>query len=141
MANEHYDRKLGQIHWCSHTRNHKYTMSPWALWLPSSHGTIVSGHLYLSFAHPKRPSFIALHNAWSPILASIFAGNGIVLKCSENVIWSSTWFVGAIQECLRACGHDPDLVQVSSSCSFLNGTVLTSTIHSWFVAGPNKRMH
>lgn len=55
---------------------------------------------------------IALHNAWSPILASIFAGNGVVLKCSEHVIWSTAWFVGAIGECLQACGHDPDLVQV-----------------------------
>jgi acyl-CoA reductase-like NAD-dependent aldehyde dehydrogenase len=54
----------------------------------------------------------ALHNAWSPILASIFAGNGVVLKCSEHVIWSTSWFVGAIQECLRACGHDSDLIQV-----------------------------
>ncbi|KAF9009459.1 meiotic sister-chromatid recombination aldehyde dehydrogenase [Cyathus striatus] len=53
-----------------------------------------------------------LHNAWSPILAAIFAGNGSVLKCSEHVIWSTTWFVGAIQECLRTCGHDPELVQV-----------------------------
>ena len=54
----------------------------------------------------------ALHNAWSPILAAIFAGNGIVLKCSENVIWSTTWFVGAITKCLEICGHEPDLVQV-----------------------------
>lgn len=54
----------------------------------------------------------ALHNAWSPILAGIFAGNGVVLKCSENVIWSTAWFVGAIKEALRACGHDPELVQL-----------------------------
>ncbi|KAI0059465.1 Aldedh-domain-containing protein [Artomyces pyxidatus] len=54
-----------------------------------------------------------LHNAWSPILASIFAGNGIILKCSEHVLWSTTWFVGAIQQCLRACGFDPELVQLS----------------------------
>ncbi|KAL0947454.1 hypothetical protein HGRIS_013561 [Hohenbuehelia grisea] len=53
-----------------------------------------------------------LHNAWSPILAGIFAGNGVVLKCSEKVIWSTGWFVGAISECLRACGHSPELVQV-----------------------------
>ncbi|KAF8162867.1 meiotic sister-chromatid recombination aldehyde dehydrogenase [Crassisporium funariophilum] len=53
-----------------------------------------------------------LHNAWSPILASIFSGNGVVLKCSEHVIWSTNWFVGAITECLKVCGHDPDLVQV-----------------------------
>lgn len=60
---------------------------------------------------------LALHNAWSPILAAIFAGNGIVLKCSENVVWSTTWFVGAITECLRVCGHDPELVQVSGFVS------------------------
>ena len=57
----------------------------------------------------------ALHNAWSPILAGIFAGNAVVLKCSEQVIWSSTWYIEIIQNCLRACGHDSDLVQVCSS--------------------------
>jgi len=50
-----------------------------------------------------------LHNAWSPILASLFSGNAVVLKCSEQVIWSTTWFVGAIKECLRACHFDPEL--------------------------------
>lgn len=56
---------------------------------------------------------LALHNSWSPIIAALFAGNGIVLKCSEKVVWSTGWFVGAITECLRACGHDPELVQAS----------------------------
>ncbi|KZV70980.1 Aldedh-domain-containing protein [Peniophora sp. CONT] len=53
-----------------------------------------------------------LHNAWSPILASIFAGNAIVLKCSEHVVWSTTFFVEAIKACLTACNFDPDLVQL-----------------------------
>ncbi|TDL28101.1 ALDH-like protein [Rickenella mellea] len=53
-----------------------------------------------------------LHNAWSPIIASIFAGNGIVVKCSEKVVWSSMWFIGAVQECLGVCGFDRDLVQL-----------------------------
>ncbi|KAH9858318.1 meiotic sister-chromatid recombination aldehyde dehydrogenase [Lenzites betulinus] len=53
-----------------------------------------------------------LHNAWSPIIAALFAGNSVVLKCSEHVIWSTTWFVHAIKECLKACGHDEDLVQL-----------------------------
>ena len=56
--------------------------------------------------------FIALHNAWSPIIASLFAGNAVVLKCSENVVWSTAWFVNAIKECLHVMGHDPELVQV-----------------------------
>ena len=55
---------------------------------------------------------VALHNAWSPILASIFAGNAVVLKCSEKVIWSSTWFVDAITTCLRTLGHPEDIVQL-----------------------------
>lgn len=53
-----------------------------------------------------------LHNAWSPIIAALFSGNAIVLKCSENVVWSTTWFVNAIKECLRACGRDPELIQL-----------------------------
>ncbi|KAF8464975.1 Aldehyde/histidinol dehydrogenase [Gautieria morchelliformis] len=53
-----------------------------------------------------------LHNALSPILAALFTGNGIVVKCSENVVWSTSWFVGAVQQCLRICGWDPDLVQL-----------------------------
>jgi acyl-CoA reductase-like NAD-dependent aldehyde dehydrogenase len=69
------------------------------------------------FDHSIRLHFIltrslALHNAWSPILAAIFAGNGVVVKCSESVVWSTNWFVGAFTECLRACGHDPELIQV-----------------------------
>lgn len=65
--------------------------------------------IYFMSTHYAIP---ALHNSWSPIIAAIFAGNGIVLKCSEQVVWSSLWFVGVIQECLQACGHDPDLVQL-----------------------------
>jgi acyl-CoA reductase-like NAD-dependent aldehyde dehydrogenase len=55
---------------------------------------------------------LALHNAWSPILAAIFAGNAIVLKCSEHVVWSTDWFVNVIRQCLTACGYDDNLVQV-----------------------------
>ncbi|KZT72872.1 Aldedh-domain-containing protein [Daedalea quercina L-15889] len=53
-----------------------------------------------------------LHNAWSPIIAALFSGNAIVLKCSENVIWSTRWFVDVIKDCLRACKRDPELVQL-----------------------------
>ncbi|CAL1694478.1 unnamed protein product [Somion occarium] len=53
-----------------------------------------------------------LHNAWSPIMASIFAGNGVVLKCSEHVVWSTLWFVEAIRTCLDVCGYDKELVQL-----------------------------
>lgn len=58
------------------------------------------------------PRTSALHNSWSPIIASLFAGNAVVLKCSEHVIWSTLWFVGAIKECLKACKFNPELIQV-----------------------------
>lgn len=54
----------------------------------------------------------ALHNVLSPIVAGLFAGNAVVVKCSEHVAWSSTYFVGAVKERLTECGWDPDLVQV-----------------------------
>ncbi|TCD64319.1 Meiotic Sister-Chromatid recombination aldehyde dehydrogenase [Steccherinum ochraceum] len=53
-----------------------------------------------------------LHNAWSPMMAALFSGNSIVIKCSENVIWSTQFFVKVAQTCLEACGHNPDLVQL-----------------------------
>jgi acyl-CoA reductase-like NAD-dependent aldehyde dehydrogenase len=79
---------------------------------------IVSWNYRMSFVSPRRfstESPSALHNAWSPILAALFTGNAIVIKCSEYVAWSSKWFVDVIKECLRACNFDPELVQVWSS--------------------------
>src|ERR1700731_1627577 len=58
--------------------------------------------------------FLALHNAWTPILAALFAGNAIVLKCSEHVLWSTAWFIDVIQTCLLACGYDRNIVQVDN---------------------------
>lgn len=52
------------------------------------------------------------HNLLGPIIASIFTGNAIVVKCSEQVVWSSKFFTLVVQECLKVCGHDPNLVQL-----------------------------
>ncbi|KAJ9097269.1 hypothetical protein QFC21_004938 [Naganishia friedmannii] len=53
-----------------------------------------------------------IHNAVSPILAALFAGNTVVLKCSEQVLWSTRWIIDAVRECLRACDMDPEAVQL-----------------------------
>ncbi|KAK9238700.1 Aldehyde/histidinol dehydrogenase [Lipomyces kononenkoae] len=53
-----------------------------------------------------------LHNILNPIIASIFTGNGIIVKCSESVVWSSRYFVEMVQTCIGICGHSPDLVQL-----------------------------
>ncbi|KAK9386609.1 Aldehyde/histidinol dehydrogenase [Lipomyces mesembrius] len=53
-----------------------------------------------------------LHNILNPIISSIFSGNGIIVKCSESVVWSSRYFVEMVQTCLSVCGHSQDLVQL-----------------------------
>ncbi|KAJ4369189.1 Meiotic Sister-Chromatid recombination aldehyde dehydrogenase [Neocucurbitaria cava] len=51
------------------------------------------------------------HNLISPIIASIFAGNAIIVKGSEATAWSSSYFASIATRALEACGHSPDLVQ------------------------------
>ncbi|GAA6046801.1 hypothetical protein JCM3770_005649 [Rhodotorula araucariae] len=53
-----------------------------------------------------------LHNALGPIVAALAAGDAIVVKPSEQVAWSSLIFIDAVRSCLRACGEDPELVQI-----------------------------
>ncbi|KAF2499567.1 aldehyde dehydrogenase-like protein [Lophium mytilinum] len=55
------------------------------------------------------------HNLIGPIISSIFAGNGIIVKGSEATAWSSTYFAEIAKAALHACGHSPALVQ-SISC-------------------------
>lgn len=52
------------------------------------------------------------HNLMGPIIASILTGNSIVIKCSEQVIWSSKIFIDLVQQCLIKCNEDPNLVQL-----------------------------
>jgi acyl-CoA reductase-like NAD-dependent aldehyde dehydrogenase len=51
------------------------------------------------------------HNLISPIIASIFAGNAIIVKGSEATAWSSAYFTSVATRALEACGHSPDIVQ------------------------------
>ncbi|OVF07833.1 putative meiotic recombination directing protein [Clavispora lusitaniae] len=53
-----------------------------------------------------------LHNLIGPVVAALFSGNAIVVKCSEQVVWSSTWFVGMIHAALRSLSISEDLVQL-----------------------------
>lgn len=51
------------------------------------------------------------HNLISPIIASIFAGNAIIVKGSEATAWSSSYFTSIVTKALEACGHSTDIVQ------------------------------
>nr|OQO18817.1 hypothetical protein B0A51_12603 [Rachicladosporium sp. CCFEE 5018] len=53
-----------------------------------------------------------LHNLLGPVISALFAGNAIIVKCSEQTAWSSQYFVNIARSALVACGHEPDLVQV-----------------------------
>ena len=51
------------------------------------------------------------HNFFGPLIASLFTGNGIVIKPSERTAWSSIYFLSIARKALIACGHSPQLVQ------------------------------
>lgn len=51
------------------------------------------------------------HNLVGPVISAIFAGNGIVVKVSEQTAWSASFFAGVARGALAAHGHDPALVQ------------------------------
>lgn len=52
------------------------------------------------------------HNLLGPIIAAIFTGNAIVVKCSEQVVWSSIWFVDLVKAILKLLDIDEDLIQL-----------------------------
>lgn len=53
-----------------------------------------------------------VHNMLGPVISALFAGNAIVIKCSEHVAWTSRHILAAVRRCLAACGFPEDLVQV-----------------------------
>jgi acyl-CoA reductase-like NAD-dependent aldehyde dehydrogenase len=52
------------------------------------------------------------HNLVGPVISAIFAGNGIVVKVSENTAWSAAYFSLIVKGALHVCGHNSNLVQV-----------------------------
>lgn len=53
-----------------------------------------------------------LHNLMGPVAAALFTGNAVVVKCSEQVVWSSTYFAHLARRALEVEGFDPDVVQL-----------------------------
>lgn len=51
------------------------------------------------------------HNLIGPIISAIFAGNGILVKTSEQTAWSASYFASIARGALVANGHDPALIQ------------------------------
>ncbi|KAI1181111.1 Aldehyde/histidinol dehydrogenase [Nemania sp. FL0916] len=51
------------------------------------------------------------HNLIGPVISAIFAGNGIVVKVSEQTCWSASYYAAIARGALAAHGYDPALVQ------------------------------
>jgi acyl-CoA reductase-like NAD-dependent aldehyde dehydrogenase len=53
-----------------------------------------------------------LHNLMGPVVAALFSGNAIVVKCSESVVWSSRHFVEIAKQAMRINGFNDDTIQL-----------------------------
>ncbi|KAI0019900.1 ALDH-like protein [Xylariomycetidae sp. FL0641] len=65
------------------------------------------------------------HNLLGPIISAVFAGNGVVVKVSEQTCWSAAYYTSIARGALAAHGHDPALVQ-SLACWPQTAAHLTS---------------
>jgi acyl-CoA reductase-like NAD-dependent aldehyde dehydrogenase len=59
--------------------------------------------------------WLKFHNMMGPLIEAIYAGNGIIVKGSEQTAWSAQYNIQVARAALAACGHDTDLVQVRLS--------------------------
>ncbi|CUM64057.1 uncharacterized protein PRCAT00001645001 [Priceomyces carsonii] len=53
------------------------------------------------------------HNLVGPVVAAIFTGNAIIVKCSEQVLWSSKWFVELLRTILKLLNINQNLIQLT----------------------------
>jgi acyl-CoA reductase-like NAD-dependent aldehyde dehydrogenase len=52
------------------------------------------------------------HNIFNPLLAALFAGNGIVIKVSEHASWSARFYQALVDAALAAAGAPNGLVHI-----------------------------
>lgn len=58
------------------------------------------------------------HNILNPLLAALFAGNGLVVKVSEHASWSSRAYQQFIDSVLAAAGAPAGLVTIVTGAFF-----------------------
>ncbi|RCH82326.1 Meiotic Sister-Chromatid recombination aldehyde dehydrogenase, partial [Rhizopus stolonifer] len=77
------------------------------------------------------------HNAIGPVISALMSGNGIIVKCSEYVAWSSRYYEQIIKTCLSVNGFDPDLVHFVSGFADVGEEVVRSGVnHVTFIGSP-----
>ncbi|KAG0757072.1 hypothetical protein G6F57_010913 [Rhizopus arrhizus] len=77
------------------------------------------------------------HNAIGPAISALMSGNGIIIKCSEYVAWSSKYYESIIKTCLSAHGYNPDLVQFVSGFADVGEEIVKCGVkHVTFIGSP-----
>jgi len=77
-----------------------------------------------------------IHNALSHIATAIFSGNAAIVKVSEWGSWSVTYLDRFMKAALKACGHDPELIQFVTGFGETGSAVVSSTDKILFIGSP-----
>lgn len=78
------------------------------------------------------------HNIYNPMLAAIFAGNGIVIKVSEHASWSALYYAEGIRKALDVAGAPPDLVQIVTGYGDAGHALVTSGVDKVIFVGSTE---
>ncbi|KAL8153672.1 hypothetical protein V2J09_011432 [Rumex salicifolius] len=76
------------------------------------------------------------HNIFNPMLAAVFAGNGVVIKVSEHASWSGCFYFRIIQAALAAVGAPENLVDVITGFAETGEALVSSVDKIIFVGSP-----
>lgn len=82
-----------------------------------------------------------LQNILGPTIPALFAGNGVVVKVSEQVAWSSARFQRIFDEALEAHGYSRDLVHIVNGYGETGAALVRSGVDKVVFTGsvPNGR--
>lgn len=82
-----------------------------------------------------------LQNVLGPTIPALFAGNGVVVKVSEQVAWSSERIQRIFDEALEALGYSKDLVRIVNGYGETGAALVRSGVDKVVFTGsvPNGR--
>lgn len=78
------------------------------------------------------------HNIYNPMVAALFAGNGIVIKVSEHGSWSALYYAEGIRKALDVAGAPPDLVQIVTGYGDAGHALVTSGVDKVIFVGSTE---
>lgn len=76
------------------------------------------------------------HNIFNPMLASVFAGNAIVIKVSEHASWSGCFYLRIIHAALETVGVPANLVHIITGYAETGEALVSSVDKVIFVGSP-----